>query len=105
MSSRAQYDPHDQESSRAGHDPAVWADLTNAILSAAAAKERPVAFLLWGIPAKTKGRFIDDVRYAVVPSADPSPLSEKGLLTSRPFSRANDGLVERGAEPIDWSLD
>jgi uracil-DNA glycosylase len=33
------------------HDPAGWADLTDAVISAVAAKEMPVAFLLWGSPA------------------------------------------------------
>jgi uracil-DNA glycosylase len=41
----------------------------------------------------------------VVPSAHPSPLSNEGFLGSKPFSRANEGLERRGAEPIDWSLD
>ena len=94
-----------QEGARGAHDPAVWADLTDAVISAVAAKERPIAFLLWGVPAKAKGRHIDGVRHVVVPSTHPSPLSQKGFLKSRPFSRANDGLRARGAEPIDWTLD
>jgi uracil-DNA glycosylase len=94
-----------QEGARGAHDPAVWADLTDSVVSAVAAKERPVAFLLWGIPAKAKGRAIDNVRHVVVPSSHPSPLSQKGFLKSRPFSRANDGLRARGAEVIDWTLD
>jgi uracil-DNA glycosylase len=57
------------------------------------------------MPAKAKGRFIDGGRHAVIPSAHPSPLSQKGFLESRPFSRANGGLRDRGADPIDWSLD
>ena len=50
-----------------------------------AAKRRPIAFLLWGVPAKAKGRVIDGVRHVVVPSAHPSPLSQEGFLKSRPF--------------------
>lgn len=89
----------------ASHDPAGWADLTDAVISAVAAKERPVAFLLWGVPAKAKDRLIDDRRHVVVRSAHPVARSRDGFRGSRPFSRANDGLHERGAEPVDWSLE
>lgn len=85
-------------------DPAGWAELTDAAISAVAAKERPVAFLLWGAPAKAKARLIDERRHVVVRSTHPVARSRNGLLGSRPFSRANDGLRERGAEPIDWGL-
>lgn len=94
-----------QEGACGAHDPAAWAELTDAVISAVAASERPIAFLLWGLPAKAKGRHVDGVRHVVVPSTHPSPLSQKGFLKSQPFSRANDGLRARGAEPIDWSLD
>ena len=40
-----------------------------------------------------------------IESAHPSPLSaHNGFFGSRPFSRANALLTERGAEPIDWRL-
>jgi uracil-DNA glycosylase len=94
-----------QEGTRGTHDPAIWADLTNAVISAVAAKERSVAFLLWGMLAKAKARLIDEDRRVVVRSAHPSPLSQKGFFQSQPFSRADDGLRARGAERIDWSLD
>jgi uracil-DNA glycosylase len=86
------------------HDPAGWADLTDAVISAVAAKEMPVAFLLWGAPAKAKGCLIDERRHVIVRSAHPVARSRNGFRGSGPFSRANEGLIERGAEPIDWSL-
>lgn len=94
-----------QEGTPASHRRARWWMLTNAIIKAVAARERPATFLLWGVPAKAKARFIDGERHVVVPSSHPSPLSEKGFLGSKPFSRANDGLCARGGDPIDWSLD
>jgi len=88
--------------SHSGHG---WEPLTTAIVDTVAARERPVAFLLWGKPAQARGAAIDRDRHVVVESAHPSPLSAyRGFLGSRPFSRANDGLMERGAAPIDWSL-
>jgi uracil-DNA glycosylase len=94
-----------QEGDPGSHRRARWWLLTNAIIKAIAAKEQPVAFLLWGGPAKSKARFIDETRHVVVRSSHPSPLSEKGFLGSKPFSRANYGLLERGVDPIEWSLD
>jgi uracil-DNA glycosylase len=87
------------------HDPAGWADLTDAVISAVAANEWPVAFLLWGVPAKAKDRLIDERHHVVVRSAHPVARSRDGFRGSRPFSRANDGLRARGTEPIDWVLD
>jgi uracil-DNA glycosylase len=88
----------------ASHRRARWWTLTNAIIKAVAVREEPVAFLLWGEPAKAKARFIDGERHVVVRSSHPSPLSEKGFLDSKPFTRANEGLRARHADPIDWSL-
>ena len=40
-----------------------------------------------------------------VESAHPSPLSaSRGFFGSRPFSRVNQLLAERGGQPVDWSL-
>jgi uracil-DNA glycosylase len=41
----------------------------------------------------------------VIESAHPSPLSaSRGFFGSRPFSRANDLLAARSADPVDWRL-
>jgi uracil-DNA glycosylase len=68
--------------------------------------ERPVplAFLLWGEPAKAAGQKIDRTRHIVIKSAHPSPLSAKGFIGSAPFRRANAELTKRGLPPIDWDL-
>jgi uracil-DNA glycosylase len=93
-----------QEGMPGSHGRARWWLVTNAIISAVAAKETPVAFLLWGQKAQAKARLIDSRRHVVVCAAHPSPLSQNGFLGTKPFSQANDGLAQRGAEPIDWSL-
>ena len=59
--------------------------------------------ILWGRDARNLVPMLGDVPY--VESAHPSPLSARsGFVGSRPFSRANALLVERGGEPIDWRL-
>jgi uracil-DNA glycosylase len=93
------------EAGRPGsHRGARWWVLTNEIISAVAAREEPVAFLLWGRRAQKAARLVDGRRHVVVRSAHPSPLSARGFLGTRPFSRANEGLLARGAPPIDWTL-
>jgi uracil-DNA glycosylase len=94
-----------QEGAPGSHRAAGWQVLTDAIITAVAAREQPAAFLLWGEHAKAKAGLIDPERHVIVPSSHPSPLSQKGFLGSRPFSRANEGLVQRASSAIDWSLE
>jgi uracil-DNA glycosylase len=73
-----------------------------------AERRRPVAFLLWGVHAQAQARLIDGQRHVIVCSPHPSPLAKaqgKAFEGSRPFSRADHGLVHRGAAPIDWALE
>lgn len=84
-----------------------WEPFTDAIIRAVAAKQAPVAFLLWGRPAQRKSRLIDG-RHVVIRASHPSPLSvtrtSAPFRTSRPFSTANARLAALGQVPIDWSL-
>lgn len=84
-----------------------WEHFTDAIIRAVAARPKPIAFLLWGRPAQRKRPLIGD-RHVVIESNHPSPLSAtrgaKPFCRSRPFSKANTGLVALGRDPIDWSL-
>lgn len=82
-----------------------WERLTDAIIRAVSAGPSPAAFLLWGAPAQKKAALVDEARHAVLRAAHPSPLSaHKGFFGSRPFSRANAALAERGRPPLDWRL-
>lgn len=83
-----------------------WEKLTDAIIRAVGARERPVVFILWGAPAQKKAALVDEGRHVVMRSAHPSPLSARnGFFGSRPFSQANAALEARGQPPIDWRLD
>ena len=62
-------------------------------------------FILWGASARRKRPLIDGTRHTIIESAHPSPLSaHNGFFGSRPFSRANQALVDHGQTPIDWNL-
>ncbi len=82
----------------------AWANLTDGIITAIAGKHESVAFLLWGRHAHAKARLITGGQHVVVCSPHPMARSQPFFRDSRPFSRANDGLVERGSCWLDWSL-
>lgn len=89
----------------ASHRNKGWETFTDEVIRAVAAKPERVVFMLWGAAARKKKPLIDLSRHVIIESAHPSPLSANGgFFGSRPFSRANEALVEAGREPIDWRL-
>jgi len=49
---------------------------------------------------------VDRTKHLVIEAGHPSPLNRlQDFRGTRPFSRANAWLTERGLEPIDWRLD
>ncbi len=82
-----------------------WEIFTDKIISLLNDHERPLAFILWGNPARRKKSMITDSRHLIVESAHPSPLSASGgFFGSRPFSRVNKFLESIGETPIDWQI-
>jgi len=80
-----------------------WEEVTEQAIRALAAREAPLVAILWGRDARTLVPLLDGA--GCVESAHPSPYSAAGgFFGSRPFSRANQLLVQRGAEPVDWKL-
>lgn len=64
----------------------------------------PLVLILWGAYAQNFGKYFGD-KHRKIMSPHPSPLSaSKGFFFSKPFSRANKILTEKGREPIDWNL-
>lgn len=81
-----------------------WERFTDRVIECLDARDEPIVFVLWGGYARKKKKRIDARRHAIVESAHPSPLSARSFFGSRPFSRINAHLVERGHSPIDWRL-
>jgi uracil-DNA glycosylase len=94
------------EGGKAGsHARVGWQRFTDRVLQAVSARQAPVAFLLWGNHARSKGPMLDAERHLVHLSEHPSPLAAyRGFFGSRPFSKTNAFLVTRGMEPIDWKI-
>ena len=71
-----------------------------------------LVFLLWGKPASSKAESIicrSKNNHTVICTSHPSPLgatkTNKPFLGSGCFSRANEALIKRGLEPINWNVD
>jgi uracil-DNA glycosylase len=81
-----------------------WEEVTEqAIRALAARKTVPLVAILWGRDARTLAPLLGDIDR--IESAHPSPYSAaNGFFGSRPFSRTNKLLEQRGVEPIDWKL-
>ena len=87
------------------HKDKGWEIFTDKIISLLNQREKPLAFVLWGSPARKKKSLITNPRHLIVESPHPSPLSAyRGFFGSKPFSRVNQFLVEQGQEPINWQL-
>lgn len=82
-----------------------WEIFTDKIISLLNQREKPVAFILWGSPARHKKAMITNPQHFIVESPHPSPLSAyRGFFGSRPFSKVNKFLESVGEEPINWQL-
>lgn len=80
-----------------------WERVTELAIRTLVARHQPLVAILWGKDAASLRPMLGDA--GIVESPHPSPLSaSRGFFGSRPFSRANALLAERGAEPVDWRL-
>lgn len=91
------------------HQGKGWERFTDAVIAAVAADPVPKVFILWGSHAQKKAARIAalgaDGPHLILRAPHPSPLSaHNGFFGSRPFSQANDFLVEQGRGAIDWRL-
>ncbi len=85
------------------HQGKGWETFTDAVIRALSEEREHLVFILWGNYARAKGAHIDRSKHLVIESAHPSPFSaSNGFFGSKPFSKANEYLVEHGKEPIDW---
>jgi uracil-DNA glycosylase len=87
------------------HKDRGWERLTSQIIKLLDAREKPIVFILWGAPARSKKALIKNPSHLVLEASHPSPLSAyNGFFGCRHFSKANAFLTENGIPPIDWRL-
>lgn len=83
-----------------------WEEFTDAAIRALNKQDRPIVFILWGRPAQTKERMLDNPKHLILKAPHPSPLSAyNGFFGSKPFSKTNDFLEKNGLQPIDWQIE
>ena len=83
-----------------------WSALVDQAIASISERQPAVVFLLWGGPARKRAALVDRTKHLVIEAGPPSPLNRlNDFKATRPFSRANAWLVEKGLEPVDWRLD
>ena len=87
----------------ASHRGKGWEEVTEEAIRGLAARGTPLVAIFWGRDARNLRPLLGGV--PCIESAHPSPMSARGgFFGSRPFSRANQLLIEQGAVPVDWKL-
>lgn len=84
-----------------------WEQFTDAIIEKLAERNKPIVFILWGKPAQSKRKIIEQKsnKHIILEAPHPSPLSaHRGFFGSKPYSKANAALITIGQKPIDWCL-
>lgn len=83
-----------------------WEEFTNAAISVLNKEDRPIVFILWGAPAQTKKKMLNNPKHLILEAPHPSPLSAyRGFFGSKPFSKTNDFLINNGCGAIDWQIE
>ncbi|PWE01471.1 uracil-DNA glycosylase [Marinilabilia rubra] len=87
----------------ASHQGKGWEQFTDSVINTISQTKDHVAFLLWGRYAKNKAELIDSSKHLILQAAHPSPYSaDKGFFGCRHFSKANEWLVDKGLDKINW---
>ena len=89
-----------------------WSPVVVATMRAIAieAEARPIAAMLWGVPAHRMRKYLGS-SVKVLASSHPSPLSvdrtaggERPFRGSKPFQEVNEWLAGGREAPIDWTI-
>jgi uracil-DNA glycosylase len=82
-----------------------WATFTDTVIRKISDERENVVFMRWGKFAQEKRVLIDEKKHLILRSVHPSPLSASGgFFGCRHFSKANEYLMSKGVDPVDWSL-
>lgn len=83
-----------------------WEEFTDATIRILNEQDRPMVFILWGKPAQTKKKMLNNPKHLILEAPHPSPLSSyRGFFGSKPFSQTNQFLEQNGIAPIDWQIE
>lgn len=98
-----------QEGITNSHAKKGWERFTDKIIQLLNEKQKNTVYLLWGRYAHGKAENLDVDQNLIIKSSHPSPLgvtkSGKDFVSfqgSKPFSQANEYLINKGKTPITW---
>lgn len=95
-----------EEKKPASHKEQGWEIFTDEVIKILNKKQTPIVFILWGSFARSKKKYITNNMHYIIESAHPSPFSaHNGFFGSRPFSKTNKFLKEKGLKEIDWQVE
>lgn len=95
-----------EEHKPASHKGKGWEIFTDDVIEILNKREKPIVFILWGAFARSKKNLITNKQHYIIESAHPSPFSARnGFFGSKPFSKTNKFLREKGLEEIDWRVE
>ncbi len=90
----------------ASHKGRGWEEFTDAVIKVLNEQDRPIVFMLWGSPARSKKSMLNNPKHLILEAPHPSPLSAyRGFFGCGHFSKANAFLSENGIKPIDWQIE
>lgn len=88
------------------HQGKGWEQFTDAVIKALNEQDRPIVYLLWGKPAQSKMKMLNNPKHLILTAPHPSPLSAyRGFFGCKHFSKTNEFLKANGIEPIDWQIE
>jgi len=88
------------------HQGKGWEKFTDAIIKKVNEQDRPIVYMLWGKPAQTKIKMLNNKKHLILTAPHPSPLSAyRGFFGCKHFSKANEFLESHGIQPIDWQIE
>lgn len=91
------------ETHKAGsHQKKGWETFTDSAIRALNDNREGIVFMLWGAYAQKKADFINTEKHLVLKAAHPSPLAGGAFFGNKHFSQANNYLIGKGIEPINW---
>lgn len=94
-----------EQANAGSHQKKGWEQFTDKVIHVINEQLDGVVFLLWGSYAQKKAAFVDQNKHLVLKSVHPSPLSaHRGFFGNHQFSQANEFLISRGKQPINWQL-
>ena len=95
-----------EEHKPTSHKDKGWEIFTDDVIKILKKKKKPIVFILWGAYARNKKCLITNQNHYIIESAHPSPFSARnGFFGSKPFSKANSFLKEKGIEEIDLRVE